>query len=95
MDIKDGILKLRKTSGKYKDFGKSFYEIRANAFHNYMTILVSLFGKKAPNFYATLAEFYSFIYKLSLIFNLQETVISMVIEVHIFIIAQQSTNPLK
>ncbi len=38
--IEDGMLKLRKTSGTYKDFRKSFYEVWADVFHNYTTILV-------------------------------------------------------
>lgn len=58
VDIEDGMLRFRKTSGTYKDFGKSFYEVWADAFHNYITIFVFLFGKESPNLYATLAKFY-------------------------------------
>ena len=43
--IEDGILRLRKTSGTYKNFGNSFHEVWGKAFINYTTILVSLFGK--------------------------------------------------
>ncbi len=57
--IEDGMLKLRKTSGIYKDFGKSFYKLWADAFYNYATILVFLFGREVPNFQSTLAEFYT------------------------------------
>ena len=60
--IEDGMLKLRKTSGTYKDFGKSFYEVWADAFHNYTTILVSLFGREVPDLHSALAEFYTNIY---------------------------------
>ena len=63
IEIKDSILKLQKTSGTYKDFGKLFYNVSADAFHNYTTILISLFGKEAPDLHFTLAEFYSNIYK--------------------------------
>ncbi len=44
--IEGGMPKLRKTSGTYRDFSKSFYEVWADAFHNYTTILVSLFGRE-------------------------------------------------
>ncbi len=90
--IEDGILKLRKTSRTYKDFGKSFYEVWADAFHNYTTILVSFFGRKVPNLHSALAEFYTNIYKLPIVYEWQEVVLSMVIEARIFIIAQQPTD---
>lgn len=93
--IEDGMLKLRKTSGTYKDFGKSFYEVWADAFHNYTTIFVSLFGKEAPDLHAALADFYSSIYELSTVYEWQEAVLPMAIEVHTFIVAQQPTDPLK
>lgn len=59
------MLRLRKTSVTYKDFGKSFYNVWADAFHNYTTILVSLFDKEAPDLHSALAKFYSNVYKLS------------------------------
>ena len=55
--IEDGMLRLRKTLGTYKDFGKSFHEVWSEAFYNYITILVSLFWKEAPNLHNILAEF--------------------------------------
>ncbi len=60
--IKDGMLKLRKTSRTYKDFSKSFYKAWVDAFHNNTTILVSLFGREVPNLHSALAEFYTNIY---------------------------------
>lgn len=93
--IKDGMFKLRKMSETYKDFGKSFYEIWADAFYNYTTILVSLFGKEAPDLHAALADFYSSIYELSTVYKWQEAVLPMAIEVHAFIVTQQPTDPLK
>lgn len=95
MSIKDEMLKLCKTSGTYKDFGKFFYKVWANAFHNYTTILVFFFGTKAPDLYTALADFNSSLYKLSTVYNWQETVLPMAIEVHILIVAQQPTDLLK
>ncbi len=63
--IKDGMLKLRKTSGTYKDFGKFFYKVWTDAFHNYTTILVSLFGREVSDLHSALTEFYTNIYELS------------------------------
>lgn len=63
------MLRLRKTSGTYKDFGKFFYDMWADAFHNYTTILVSLFSKEAPNLHSAFAEFYSNVYKLSTVYE--------------------------
>lgn len=71
----------------YKDFEKSFYKVLADVFHNYMTILITLFGKEALDLYATLAKFYSSIYKLSMVDEWQDIVLSMAIEAHMFIVA--------
>ena len=63
------MLKLRKTSGTYKHFGKSFHEVWSEALQNYNTILVSLFGKETPDLHTALVEFYSNIYKLSTVYE--------------------------
>ena len=63
------MLRLRKTSEKYKDFGKSFHEVWSKAFHNNTIILVSLFRKEAPDLHTALAEFYSNIYDLSTVYE--------------------------
>ncbi len=63
------MLKLRKTSGTYKDFGKFFHEVWSEALHNYTTTLVSLFGKETPDLYTAFVEFYSNIYKLSTVYQ--------------------------
>ncbi len=60
--IQDGMLMLRKTSGTYRDFEKSFYEVWVDAFHNFTIILVSLFSKEALGLHTALAEFYSNVY---------------------------------
>ncbi len=89
------MLKLPKTSGTYKNFGKSFYKVWADAFHNYTTILVFLFSKEVPDLYSVLVEFYTNIYKLSTVYEWQEAVLPMAIEAHTFIVAQQPTDPSK
>ncbi len=93
--IGDGMLKLRKTSGTYKDFGKSFYEVWADAFHNYTTILISFFGKEVRDLHSALVEFHTIIYELSTVYEWQEAVFSMAIEAHIFIVAEQPIDPSK
>ena len=50
--IEDGMLRLRKNSGTYKDFGKSFYEVLSEAFITYTSISVSLFGATAPDLHS-------------------------------------------
>lgn len=89
------MLRLGKTSGTYKDFGESFFEVWANAFHNYTTVLVSLFGKEAPDLHAALQNFYSSIYELSTVYEWQEAVLPMAMEAHTYIIAQQPKDPAK
>ncbi len=93
--IENSVLKLRKTSRTYKDFGNSFYEVWAYAFYNYTTILVFLLGRKVPDFHSALAQFYSNIYKLFWVYEWQEAVLPMAIEAHIFIVAQEPTDPSK
>ena len=93
--IEDDMLKLRKTSETYKDFGKFFYEVWADAFHNYTTILVLLFGREVPDLHSALAQFYTNIYKLSTLYEWQEAVLPMAIEANTFIVAQQPTDPSK
>lgn len=89
------MLRLRKTSGTYKNFGKSFYDVWADAFHNYTTILVSLFGKEAPDLHTALAEFCSIVYELSTVYEWQDAVLPMAIEAHTYIVSQQPIDPSK
>ncbi len=93
--IEDGMLRLRKTSGTYKGFGKFFYDVWADAFHNYTTIPVSLFSKEAPDLHTALAEFYSNVYELCTVCEWQDVVFSMAIEAFTYIVSQQPTGPSK
>ncbi len=89
------MLRLRKTSGTYKDFRRSFHEVWSEAFHNYTTILVSLFEKEALDLHTALAEFYSNIYELSTVYEWQDTVLPMAIEADLYIVAQHPKDLLR
>ncbi len=93
--IEYGMLRLRKTSVTYKDFGKSIHEVWSEAFHNYTTILVSLFEKEAPDLHNTLAELHSNIYELSTVYEWQDAVLLMAIEAHSYIVAQKPIDLLR
>lgn len=93
--IEDGILRLRKISKTYKNFGNSFYKVWGEAFINYIAIVSLLFGKKAPTLNTALIYFYGNILQLSKVYEWQRTVLPMAIEVHTYIIAQQLSDPQK
>lgn len=67
--IEGGMLKLRKTLGKYKDYGSSFYEVWSEAFIHYTSIMVSLFGATAPRLQATLTQFHFLVLQLSKVYE--------------------------
>lgn len=89
------MLRLWKTSGRYKDFRNFFHKVLSEAFHHYTTVLVSLCGKEAQDLQATLIEFCSNIYELSMVYEWQDTVLLMSIEGHKYIVTQQPTEPSK
>lgn len=62
--IKDGMLKLRKTSETYKDYDSNFYKVWSEAFINYTSIIVFLFGAMASHLQAALTKFYSLVLQL-------------------------------
>lgn len=69
ISIEDEILRLWKTSRKYKDFRKYFFEVWANIFYNYTTIFIFFFAKKALDFHTTLQKFYSSVYELLTVYE--------------------------
>ncbi len=91
--IEDGLLNLRKNSGLYKDYGNSFYEVWSEAFINYTSILVSLFGATVLHLQAAFTQFYGQVLRLSKVYDWKEALLPMAIEVHSQIVTQQSTNP--
>lgn len=87
------MLKLRKTSGTYKDYGSSFYEVWSEAFINYTSIMVSLFGVTAPGLHAALTQFYGLVLQLSKVYDWKQALLPMAIEVHSYIVTQQPSDP--
>lgn len=67
--IEDGMVWLRKILGLYKDFRKLLYDVWGEAFINYTTILVFLFGKEVLDLHAALWKFYRNIFQLSNIYK--------------------------
>ena len=93
--IEGGVLRLKKASGTYKDFGKSIHDVWGEAFINYTAVLVELFGKEAPGLNTALIDFYGKILQLSKVYEWQGTLLPMAIEVHTYIISQQPSDPSK
>lgn len=90
--IDDKMIRLQKTSETYKDFGKFFYNVWADAFYNYTTVFVFLFGKQALNLHSVLDKLYNNVHMLSTVYKWQDLVFPMAIEAHLFIVVQQSTD---
>lgn len=93
--IEDGMLRLRKTLGTYKDFEKLFYEVWSESFHNYTSIMVSLFVPSTAELNVALNTFYANILQLSQVYEWQEAVLPFAIEVHTHIISLQPSDPTK
>lgn len=93
--IEDGMLRLRKTSGTYKDFGKLFYEVWLENFLDYTSIMVSLFTPSMAELNIALNSFYDNIFQLSQVYEWQKTVFPLAIKVHTHIISLQPSDPTK
>ena len=78
--IEDGMLLLRKNSGTYKDFGKSFYEVWSEAFITYTSIIVFLFGATAPDLHSIITIFSTKILQLAKVYEWQEAVLPLAID---------------
>ena len=92
--IEDGMLR-RKTSGTYKEFGSSFYDVWSESFHNYKTIMISLFTANTAELDLALNAFYGNILQLSQVYDWQKAVLPFAIEVHMHIISLQPSDPTK
>lgn len=84
--IEDGMLKLWKISGTYKDYGTSFYKVWSEVFISYILFMVSLFEIMAPRFQAALTQFYGFVSQLSKVYDLKRAMLPQAIKVVIFIV---------
>ncbi len=63
------MLRLMKTSGTYKNFRKSFYEVWSESFLNYTSIMVSLFAPSTAELNVALNSFYGNILQLSQVYE--------------------------
>ena len=79
------MLRLKKNPGTYKDFGRSFYEVWSDAFINYTSILASLFG-------AIIKIFYTNILQSAKVYEWQEAILPLAIEIHTHITFLQSSD---
>ena len=93
--IQDGMLKLRKTSGSYEDYGKSFDKVWSESFLNYIAIMVSLFAPITAELKAALITYYDNILQLAQVYEWQEAVLPLAIEVHTYISSLQPSDPTK
>lgn len=91
--IENGMLKLRKTLGLYKDYGSSFFEVWSEAFINYTSILVSLFRAIAPCLQRSLTQFYGLILQLSRVYDWKKALLPLAIKVHSQIVTHQPSDP--
>jgi hypothetical protein len=73
---------LKKTVGTFKDFGKTFYEVYAEAFINYQLITTTLFAKISPDLFATLIKYYQKILELAKLYDWKTAMLPFVIEHH-------------
>ncbi len=89
------MLRLRKTFGTYKDFEMSFYEVWSESFLNYTSIIVSLFAPSTAELNVALNPFYSNILQLSQVYEWQEAVLPLAIEVHTYVISLQPFDSTK
>lgn len=62
--IENGMLKLRKILGTYKNYDSSFYEVWSETFINYTSIIVFLFGAIVPRLQAALTQLFGLVLQL-------------------------------
>jgi hypothetical protein len=95
VEIVNEMLKLKKTTRTYKNFESSFHEIWFEFFLNYISIMISRFEKEISNLYIVLTTFHNDVYQLSRVYEWQNALLSMIIEMHIYIIITQLSNSVK
>ncbi len=81
ISIQCGMLKLKKNSGTYKDFGKTFYEVWSGDFINYKEIIVAFFGFISSELHSAFTIFYGNIHKLAKVYKEQQSILPMAIKV--------------
>jgi hypothetical protein len=95
IEIENEMLKLKKTSRIYKNFNKTFHEIWSKFFLNYIFIMISLFEKIVLNLHAVLTIFHNDVYQLSRVYEWQNVLLLITIEMHTHIITTPSFDLVK
>lgn len=93
IQIDNSKLRIKKSQGFYKNFGKSVHEVWAEAFINYQTIIVSFFGKTVPDLHAATNSFYQKILELSRVYDWERAVLPLAIDVHTNIVSVSASDP--
>ena len=70
----------------YKNFGKLFYKIWLESFLSYIFIIVLLFASRKMELNIALNVFCDNIFQLSLVYKWQDAILSLIIEVYMYII---------
>lgn len=94
-ECSDSELRLKKTSGTYKEFGNSFYKVWSENFINYTAAMVSLFATTSSELDAALFTFYDNILQLAQVHEWQYAVLPLAIEVYPHIISLHLSDPTK
>ena len=89
--IENGSLKPRKTTGTYKDFGKSINEVWSEAFLNYMLVVNILFG--TPELSAALLLFYRQIMTLAKSYDWLKGVLPLALGWHKYVVIRSPIDP--
>lgn len=85
---------MRKVTGSYKDYGKN-NTLWSEAFLNYASIVVSLFGTTSPTLHLALANFHRDIIGLSTVYKWQPRVLPLALDLHTHIVKGHPTDPHK
>ena len=76
------MIRLKKNARTYKDFDKSFYDVWSEGFINYTAIPVPLFGATVLDLHAVLSIFYTKIPQLAKVYEWQEAIVPLAIEIY-------------
>ena len=89
--VENGSLKPRKTTGTYKNFGKTVNEVWSEAFLNYMLVINILFG--IPELSAALLLFYRQIMTLARSYDWLKGVFLLALGWHKYVVIRFSLDP--
>lgn len=69
-----------------KNHGSSFYEVCLEAFINYTSIMVLLFGATISRLQAAFTKFYGLVLQFSKVYNWKKALLLLAIEIHSYIV---------